>query len=171
MNTKEIATSQFCASLEMLKEAITRCPQGEWTNPEPKNKFWHIAYHTLFYTHMYLQESEKQYVPWDKHREQYQFMGPLPWPPHNVPVIGEPYTKDEVIEYWNICRKQVQPHISSLDLEAGSGFPWLPFNKLELQFYTIRHIQHHTGALIDRLRTRHNIGIAWVRMMASEQAP
>jgi len=28
---------------------------------------------------------------------------------------------------------------------TGSGFDWLPFDKLELQFYNIRHIMQHTG--------------------------
>ncbi len=37
-------------------------------------------------------------------------------------------------------------------LDADSGFYWLPFNKFELQLYNIRHIQHHTGQLTDRLR-------------------
>jgi hypothetical protein len=48
-------------------------------------------------------------------------------------------------------------------LEAPSGFPFLPFNKLELQFYNIRHTQHHTGQLADRLRNAINIGTPWVR--------
>ena len=42
------------------------------------------------------------------------------------------------------------------------GFYWLPFNKLELQFYNIRHIQQHTGELYERLGTRENIELDWV---------
>jgi len=33
---------------------------------------------------------------------------------------------------------------------------------MELHMYNIRHLQHHAGQLIDRLRTTENIGIAWV---------
>jgi hypothetical protein len=51
-----------------------------------------------------------------------------------------------------------------VDLEAASGFFWLPFDKLELQFYTIRHIQQHTGELMERLGTRANVEIDWVGM-------
>ena len=51
---------------------------------------------------------------------------------------------------------------TSVDLEAGSGFDWVPFDKLELQFYNIRHLQHHTGQLCERLRTKQDIGIGWV---------
>jgi len=33
---------------------------------------------------------------------------------------------------------------------------------MELHIYNIRHLQHHTGQLMDRLRTAGNIGVAWV---------
>lgn len=159
---KEAIKSQYYASLEMLKEAISKCPPLLWNSQEPKNKFWHISYHVLFYTHLYLQDSENKFVPWSKHRNQHQFLGPIPWPPHTMPSIGEPYSKEEILDYLQVCQREVDDKISSLDLSADSGFAWLPFKKLELQLYNIRHIQHHTGALIDRLRTIENIGVDWV---------
>jgi hypothetical protein len=51
-----------------------------------------------------------------------------------------------------------------LDLEAESGFNWLPFDKLELQIYNIRHIQQHTGELYERLGTSGSIELSWVGM-------
>ena len=33
------------------------------------------------YTHLYLQTTEADFVPWAKHRDEYQSLGPLPWPP------------------------------------------------------------------------------------------
>lgn len=48
----------------------------------------------------------------------------------------------------------------TVDLDAPSGFFWLPFNKLELQLYKTRHVQHHAGQLIDRLSTEGNIEVA-----------
>jgi hypothetical protein len=60
------------------------------------------------------------------------------------------------------CRQQVTNSVSALDLEAQSGFDWLPFDKLELQFYNIRHTQHHTGQLSERLRKSSDTGIRWV---------
>lgn len=164
MDTKDVIKSQFYASLEMLRSAITECPPSLWSSEDFKNKFWHIAYHALFYTHLYLQETEKQFVPWKKHREGHQFLGNLPWPPYTKPEIGEPYSKEEILEYLDVCKKEAEEKVSAMDLNAESGFYWLPFKKLELQFYNIRHIQHHTGALIDRLRTKENIGVGWVAM-------
>ena len=89
-------------------------------------------------------------------------MGLLPWPPHNEPEIGDPYRKEEVLEYFQLCRQEVKKQVDALDLETESGFEWLPFGKLELQFYNIRHLQHHTGELCERLWAAEKIEINWV---------
>jgi len=111
---------------------------------------------------MYLQNSDKEFIPWQKHRENYQWLGALPWPPHDLPKIETAYSKEEILEYHEICCAEIEARVPSLDATSPSGFYWLPFSKLELQLYNIRHIQHHTGQLIDRLRTVEHIGIAWV---------
>lgn len=49
-------------------------------------------------------------------------------------------------------------------LHAESGFYWLPFDKLELQFYNIRHIQQHTGEHCERLGAYGEIEVGWVGM-------
>ena len=162
MSIQDIIKSQYRASLEMLRESIVKCSDTLWVDPAYKNKFWHIAYHALFYTHLYLQEDGRTFVPWSKHRQEYEFLGPFPWPPHKEPNIGEPYSQEDVLEYLEVCQNEVGGRVSSLNLEAASGFDWLPFDKLELQFYNIRHLQHHTGQLVDRLRTREAIGVGWV---------
>ncbi len=54
--------------------------------------------------------------------------------------------------------------VPALDLAGASGFDWLPMNKLELQFYNIRHLQLHTGELCERLGTEAKIDVAWVGM-------
>jgi hypothetical protein len=150
------------AALEMLKLAIDQCPAELWNNPADKTKVWHIAYHTLFYTHLYLQDTEESFSPWPKHRPEYESIGQLPYPPHTPPKIGEPYDKESVLDYLAFCRQAVKERIPQLKLDAPSGFAWLPFNKLELQFYTIRHIQQHTGELMERLGVRAGLEFPWV---------
>jgi len=172
MITKDIIKAQYRASLEMLEEAVVKCPEVLWDAQDDRNRFWHIAYHALFYTHLYLQDSWETFVQWPKHRKEYEFLGPVPWPPHNEPNIGKPYTKSEILEYLDVCRNVVEERVSSVNLEAESGFHWLPFTKLELQFYNIRHTQHHVGQLTDRLRTRVDIGVGWVGTKAeSDKTP
>jgi len=167
MDIKEIIKSQYRASLAMLEEAITKCPEALWDDSKVKYRFWHIAYHTLFFTHLYLQVDESHFVPWSKHRNEYQFFESVPWAPDKVLEIGEPYTKAELLEYLTVCKNEVEKNMTSLNLETVSGFNWLPISKLELQFYNIRHIQHHTAQLDDRLRIKADIGIRWIGTMAA----
>lgn len=166
MQTPEIIISQYLAALEMLKNAVENCPDWMWNDPEPKNKFWHIAFHAIFYTHLYLGPSEADFKAWEKHRDEYEFMGTLPWPPHDKPKIGEPYTQAEILEYLEVCQEQIKEIVPTLNLASGeSGFSWLPFSKLELQFYNIRHLQLHTGELCERLGTSAGIDVGWVGMV------
>jgi hypothetical protein len=162
MNIPQILISQYLAALEMLKQAITKCPDSIWNDPADKTAFWRIAYHVLFYTHLYLQASEAAFIPWSEHRLDYQFLGPTPWPPHALPQIGEPYDRQSVLEYLAFCQAQAVEQVPHLDLEGSSGFDWLPFGKLELQFYNVRHLQQHTGELMERLGTRAALELDWV---------
>jgi hypothetical protein len=162
MDTKQVIQSQYLAALEMLKQAVVKCPDSMWNAAQDRNKFWHVAYHALFYTHLYLQDTEKDFKPWEKHRNEYQFMGQVPWPPHNPPEIGEPYTREEVLACLAFVREQVRERLPALDLEAASGFDWLPFGKLELQYYNIRHLQHHAAELYERLGARAGIDLDWI---------
>jgi hypothetical protein len=162
MDTKQVIRSQYLAALEMLKQAVAKCPDPLWDAAEDRNKFWHVAYHALFYTHLYLQDAEKDFTAWEKHRDEYQFMGQVPWPPHNLPKIGAAYTREEILAYLAFVREQVQERVPALDLEAASGFDWQPFGKLELQIYNIRHLQHHTAELYERLGARAGSELDWI---------
>jgi hypothetical protein len=164
MPIRDIIRSQYLAALEMLNQAILQCPGELWDDARFPNQFWQIAYHVLFYTHLYLQPREADFVPWEKHRKDYHSFEALAEATPD-PVQATAYTKDEVLEYLEFCRHEVNLQVDSLDLEAESGFYWLPFNKLELQFYNIRHLQHHTGDLSERLGTNADIHIRWVGMV------
>jgi hypothetical protein len=162
MTIKAILVSQYEASLLMLKNAIVASDTEIWTRRVCKKAFWHVAYHTLFYTDFYLSKDENAFVPWVKHKKEYQFLGAVPWPPHNEPHIGEPYGQTDIIEYWGSIHDALEERIERTELDSPSGFYWLPFSKLELQIYNIRHIQHHTGQLAERLRELRNLGVKWV---------
>jgi hypothetical protein len=163
MDIRPILKSQYHAALAMLGQAVRSCPDDLWTDKAYQNAFWHIAYHTLFFTHLYLQKDGDAFVPWERHREEYQFFDNLPWPPHRMPNIGKPYTKDDVLEYWSFCDAMVDSAVSQLDLDAAEcGFSWYKMSKLEHQLNNIRHIQHHTAQLSDRLRAKAGVGVAWV---------
>ena len=146
--------------------AIRFCPEEVWLNTSYQNRFWHVAYHSLFYTHLYVQPSEAQFKPWSKHVPNSNYLGARPSANDEGFQIPEPYAKQDVQEYLKLCRVEVEKQIPVIRFDEGSGFSWLPFDKLELQLYNIRHLQHHTGQLIDRLRTTVDRGVGWVSSAA-----
>jgi hypothetical protein len=168
MKTKAVITSQYMAALEMLAQAITQCPQEFWADPVDQNQFWHVAYHALFYTHLYLQPTVDDFRPWEKHLAGLQSFDKL------SELSGEdeenelPLSKGDLLAYLDFCRQVVRERVSDTNLKAESGFDWIPFDKLQLQFYNIRHIQHHTGELYERLGTRAGIEVRWVGMDPNE---
>jgi hypothetical protein len=83
--------------------------------------------------------------------------------PHKPPQTGEPYTKAEVIEYWSVCDNTIDDWVDTIDLlDPESGFSWYKRSKLEHQIISIRHTQHHTAQLADRVRNVTNSGVDWV---------
>jgi hypothetical protein len=152
----------------MLNQAITQCPEDLWADTKFNNQFWQIAYHALFYAHLYLQPTEEDFIPWQKHNENYHSFEALSSASTDESTVLV-YKKDEVLEYLEVCRQEVDTQVAGLNLEAESGFPWIPFTKQELQFYNIRHLQHHTGELCERLGTLANIDIKWVGMMKRDE--
>ena len=150
---RQAVASQYGAAFAMLRGAVTACPDELWDNPADKNRFWHVAYHALFYAHLYLSDSLEAFEAWDRHRDDYASMDAAP---------ETPLSRDDVLVYCDVCEQFMQQAIVALDPAAPSGFHWLPMNKLELQFYNIRHIQLHTGELAERLSQRVGTDVPWV---------
>ena len=156
MHAKKVIRSQYLAALEMLKQAVEKCPDALWNASKDKNKFWQVAYHALFYAHLYLQKNVSDFVPWVKHQDGFEQPG------RTDGAAAAAYGREEILAYLAICQEEVSEKTRTLDLEAPSGFEWLPFGKLELQIYNIRHIQQHAGELYERLGARESIDVDWV---------
>ena len=74
-----------------------------------------------------------------------------------------PTRQSQVLEYGEFCDRMVDDAVDALDFDrTESGFSWYRMSKLEHQFVNIRHIQHHGGRLIDRVRSAADVGIRWV---------
>jgi hypothetical protein len=153
MNVTAVLQSQFHAALAMLEQAVRKCPASIWDDEQDENRFWSVAYHTLYFVHLYLQTNKAAFVPWAKDRGE----------------EGQ-YTPTEILEYLNFCRNEVAQKLPTLDTSAPSGFDWLPFDKLELQIYNIRHIQQHAGELYERLGVRAGIELHWVSRKAAARS-
>ena len=163
---RRVLKSQYHAALAMLHESLERCPDDVWIRTDHVNAFWQVAYHTLFFAHLYLQPNEAAFKPWEHHQSQVQHEDGLAGthdPTSTLPLIPQPYSRAEVLAYWNVCDGLVDDAVDSLNLnDSSSGFSWYKVSKLEHQIISIRHIQHHTAQLADRLRSAADVGIKWV---------
>jgi hypothetical protein len=160
MDVQSVIIDQYGAAWEMLKQAIIKCPPARWDDPQGRKQFWLVAYHAIFYTHLYLSDNLGTFKPWEKYRQGIHRLGPAP----ERAEVGEPFSPEEMLEFLELCRKTVTERVPSFDLDAESGFDWLPFNKLELQLYNIRHLQHHSAELIEWLGANAGIDVDWVGM-------
>jgi hypothetical protein len=163
MDYREPIISQYHAALDMLKQSILACPDTLWDRPDDRTTFAQVAYHALFFTHLYLQESEHAFRIWSGHRDAYRFEDDVRTQP------AESAPKATVLAYLAFCQHHVVENVSTMEFDAASGFDWLPFTKFELQLYSIRHIQQHVGELIERLGARAS-AIDWVGAYRDERA-
>jgi hypothetical protein len=161
MDVRTALKGQYHAALNMLKDSIDRCPDDLWNAGPPPVPFWHVAYHTLYYTDLYLGPGEAGFVPWERHRQSYQYLD-------REPRAEQPYTKAEILEYWRLLDARVDADVDRLDLDAAeSGFSWhKTIPKFEHQIHNIRHIQHHAAMLSGRLILAGRAGARWMRSVA-----
>lgn len=155
---KETIWRQFGASIDMLENAVTACPEKLWTGKGGDYyDFWYITYHNLFWLDFYMSESKETYSPPSPFgMEEFDPAGALP------PRV---YTKEELLRYLALGRNKARAAILALTQEnsyadCGSKRPGL--TNLELLLYVMRHIQHHAAQL--NLLLRQNIDSApqWI---------
>ncbi len=158
---KTVIISQYRASLKMLMNVIEKCPDNLWEDASYESAYWRIVYHALFFTALYMSKDEQQFVRWSKHIADYNDLGSLAEDGQPL-IIAEIYQKGELMDYAQSISDSVEVFVID-KFEDDSGFYWLPMTKFELHIYNIRHLQHHTGQLIERLHQNGISGIGWVR--------
>jgi hypothetical protein len=161
-----VLKNQYHASLAMLRQAIEKCPDAVWYSKSQVNTFWQVSYHTLYFAHLYLQPNEAAFRPWKDHQANVQYDDAIAGPPNPespLPLLPDPYTREQVLEYWTMCDDMVDAAIDTMDLTSPeSGFSWYKIPKLEHQIVNIRHIQLGAAQLAGRLRAELNIALDWV---------
>jgi hypothetical protein len=151
---RESIWTQFGASLDMLENAIKMCPEEHW---DTSTKFWYTAYHCIFWTDYYLSTDPSKFEP------------PTPFSLSEFDPTGvkpdRPYKKTEVLGYLEHCRQKASRLISGLTVEKLND-RWINdyknFSLLEILFYNVRHIQHHSAQLNLILRQTINNAPTWV---------
>ena len=155
---KTTVWQQFGASIDMLDDAISFCPDLLWTavlwddQDDPRyGQFWFVAYHTLFWLDLFLTGSPAGFAP------------PAPFIRGSLPE--KPYSKDEVSSYLKQCRQKCQLVIEALTDEKANQictFDWMEPTLLELQLYCMRHVQEHAAQLSLLLGQNGISGPDWV---------
>lgn len=176
-----ILKSQFHAAMAMLRLGIERCPEDLWLSgiattdsSRSINPTWRVAYHTLYFTHLYLQPTAGDFKPWTLHQIGLHDLDDYPASAEDLALTnesdcplwnGEPLTQAQLLDYWHFCFDRIDDWLDAVDLASSeSGFPWYRVSKLEHVLVALRHIQHHTGQLGARLReaSHGTNGIDWV---------
>ena len=163
---KRTLERQYRAALGMLRSGVELCPDALWYDATPTNAYWQLAYHTLFFTHFYLQPTEDAFQPWHGHQRDVQWGDGIPGPADPtspLPLMPRVYSRDAVLEYWAFCDGSLSGWLDAIDLDSPtSGFSWYPVSKLEHQLVNLRHIQHHAAQLADRLRAAGASPVDWI---------
>lgn len=166
MDIRTALKGQYKAGLAMLRDCISKCPDDIWAAgmpliaPDPGGRinqereartFWRIAYHALFYTHLYAMPREEDFVAWERHDD----LASNIWigPDESIPPKETTYTQADLLGYLDWMVMQVDAWVDAVDLDSQeSGFHWYKdFPKLDHQILNIRHIGTHAGQLAERL--------------------
>jgi hypothetical protein len=163
---------QFGAAIDTLDDAIQTCPDRLWHallwNDDTENskyaQFWYIAHHALFWLDLYLSGSVEGFTP------------PAPFTLTELDANGfpeRPYTRDELRAYLGYDRRKCQATIEALTDEKASlrcKFPWGEVSFIELQLYSMRHVQEH-AAQLNLLLGQNGVSVkGWVKKARNQAA-
>ncbi|HUB27335.1 MAG TPA: DinB family protein [Tepidisphaeraceae bacterium] len=143
---RQMLTGQYEASLKMVDQCITACRPEHWEGRIANDSFRYVAYHTLFFTDMYLSRSQDEFTLRDLHDQGGDERG-------EGQSVG--LSRDKTIVYVTICRMKMHESLAAEtaeSLQEPSGFSWRKFSRAEMHVYNIRHIQHHAGQMSAYLR-------------------
>ena len=155
--------SQYKASLGMLRQTIENTSNAYWNTEEYSKPIWQIAYHILWGVNFYLGAGPESYVPFANAIEGAESLGgSQDWEnPDDGVVVEGFHTRTELLTYLDFLVEALPQRVEALPLEASSGFEWYPYSRLELHVNSIRHIQHHTAQIIERLKAKGLSGFTW----------
>ncbi len=162
----------FGAAIDMLKNAISLCPDELWKN---HRKFYYLTYHTTIFLDYYLTNPVKDFSP----HLPYTINDPGKLPPEAVDDVipNQFYSKEELFIYLSVVREKCKKIITQsseeklrsrwiedAEIEMHGLCPTLVVNYtvLEILFYNLRHVQHHVGQLNMILRQKADEAAPWI---------
>jgi DinB superfamily len=172
---KQCFWKNFGAAIDMLKNAVSLCPDELW---QKEKKFFYLTYHTTIFLDYYLTIPAKDFHP------------ALPYTitdENNLPaeavddvIPNRYYSRQEVLAYLTAIRgkckkliitatkdKLMNRWIEDDEINMHGLCPPIVKNYpvLEILFYNFRHIQHHVGQLNFILRQKINTSPGWISLV------
>jgi hypothetical protein len=147
----------FGGSIDMLKNAIECWPDELWYT---KKKFFYMAYHTLVFLDYYLTSPPEHFTPTLPFTLKQQ--DEIPDEAIDDVVPDRVYSKGELLTYTQFCRDKCHTVIAGLTEEkieehwidqskpmdlALCSQAAMPYSVLDILFYNLRHVQHHSAQL------------------------
>lgn len=181
MPIKAALKEQYHASIAMLVDCVKKCPDDLWTTPSTKEpyddapdrhcirNFWRIAFHGIYFTHLYMLQSVESFGPPEGlamgRRTDWAGLWDKSWDldPFELPEDSAAPSVQEMLDYIAFVDARVDPVVEGLDLDSQeSGVPWYKnFPKMNHELLTLRHLQGHVGQLSELLMAR-GIDSDWV---------
>jgi len=160
MNIRPAIEGQYRAGLAMLRECIEKCPDEVWSAGEHPRAFWRIAYHALYYTHLYALRGLEDFQPWERDVPHARVL----WldDEEGIPPVETTFRQADLLEYLSFIETHLGGWLDEVDFSSSeSGFYWYKIPKLDHEILSVRHLGVHVGQLQERLYER-GIDLDWV---------
>jgi len=155
---------QFGASIDMLINVISNCPDNYFTT---NKRFYYLAYHSVIFLDYYLSIPPKNFSPVltftikDKEERPPESIGDM--------IPDKIYSRQELIDYLKESRLKCKKIIDGLtDIEKfdirfteGNQEDDMDYSIFEILLYNLRHTQHHVGQLNLIIRQDLNKHMEW----------
>jgi len=162
----ELSTSilnQFLAAMCTLKQAMTDCPDEQWSEGHFDGPFSQVVFHVLIFADIYLGRSEEGIKEQPFHQANKAFFGDYEELEDRLPQ--NTYDRADIEKYFHFCLEKGRTEIAketTPSMFGESGFSYRKFNRLEMYIYLIRHIQHHAAQLGLRNQQVVSKGLRWI---------
>lgn len=142
---------QFGAAVDMLGDALRAWPDELWRyqmwhdpdDGQEYGEFWFVFYHTLHWVDLFLTGTTQGFAPPER------FQRYEKGPDGRLPIT--PYSREDLQAYLAECRRKCQTMFEELtdqEAQAPCDIPWMKdIRFLELQLYSMRHVQEHASQL------------------------
>lgn len=146
---KAILWNQFGASIEMLINVISSCPDDYFL---AQRRFYYIAFHSTLFLDYYLTVPPRDFSP----VLAFTHKAPAERPSEAIDdlIPDQHYSKQEIVDYLKLSHRKCKALIEGLTEEElkkrfteGEEPNDMDYPILEILLYNLRHTQHHAAQL------------------------